>query len=150
VRDFRLAVTFPSGKTKSVLRFAAESGYLDLPPEIEVSADAVGIADGGLYPIGFGTVSRGDAAIERTFTIRNPGDSDLYVQPVALSNNSGFEIVRPPYHYLTPGGITTLRMRTDVVVPLSAGGEIRQHGRRRESVRLPRRRRSDRGGRGRA
>ena len=30
VRDFRLDVTFPGGKTRQVLRFAAESGYLDL------------------------------------------------------------------------------------------------------------------------
>jgi S1-C subfamily serine protease len=56
VRDFRLAVTFPGGKTRPVLRFAAESGYLDLAL-LEVDArglkagtDYVLLPDGDKHP----------------------------------------------------------------------------------------------------
>ena len=112
-----------SDADESPFDFIVAGAVTAIPPEIQVlDGNGAAVQDGATTPLDFGTAAQGSAPVERTFTIRNDGASDLYVRHVQLLNNSGFEVVRQPYHYLTPGGVTTfvLRMRTGTAGPTSA------------------------------
>ena len=90
---------------------------LTLLPEIVVQGNTLNIADGATTPntsdhTDFGSVTRGGAAISRTFTVRNEGGVVLNLGTVTAP--TGFTVTTQPARSVAAGGgTTTFTVRMD-------------------------------------
>jgi Tol biopolymer transport system component len=88
----------------------AVAGYILQPPEISVEEGGIDVPDNTAV-IGWGQVIHRTAVRTRTFTIRNSSpNSNLLLQPAAVTVNSGFTIVNnfTTGQIVEPGGVATL------------------------------------------
>ncbi len=96
-------------------------------PEITVLGNGVTIADGDAMPgatdaTDFGSVAQGEAAVSRTFTVRNDGGSTLTLGAVTVP--TGFTLAEELVSSLDPGALDTFTVQLDTATPGTSSGEI--------------------------
>ena len=99
-----------------------EFGALFEAPEIAVSQNGNGIADGATTPISFGSVTQGDTGPTLTFTVTNTGNDDLSLGNVVLP--PGFTLVEGLPGTLNPSESDTFSVQVDTTVAGTLAGEI--------------------------
>jgi hypothetical protein len=102
-----------------------EDGASPTSPEINVTGNAVGIADGDTTPsiadkTDFGSVTVSSGSVTTLYTIQNQGTAALTINPVTLSgtNAADFAIITQPATSVAAGGTATFSVRFD---PSAAG-----------------------------
>ncbi|MBK9337223.1 MAG: choice-of-anchor D domain-containing protein [Lewinellaceae bacterium] len=109
-------ISFPNGDCdKNPFNFAVQG--LGTGPEIEVSGNNTGIADGAGSPnttnhTDFGSTTACTGSIARTFTIQNTGNTDLTVGTIVIggSHAADFTVSTPPDGLVAPGGNTAFQI----------------------------------------
>ncbi len=91
-------------------------------PEITVNLGTGNVADNSAAAIGFGTVTKGQAAPTKTFTVRNVGTANLTLGAVALP--AGFSLVEGLSTTLAPGASDNFTVRLDTAVAGTKNGQI--------------------------
>jgi hypothetical protein len=97
------------------------------PAEITVLGNGLSIADGDTTPsstdlTNFGTATQGEAAVVRTFTVRNDGGSTLTLGTPSLP--TGFTLVDPLASSLAPGASDIFQVRLDTASAGTRSGQI--------------------------
>jgi len=106
----------------------AISGTVELPaPEITVLGNDVSISDGAATPgttdgTDFGTVAQGDAAVRRTFLVRNDGSEALTLGAVTVP--AGYTLAEELAGSLDPGASDTFTVQLDTATPGIKSGAI--------------------------
>jgi uncharacterized delta-60 repeat protein len=104
------------------------SGTVQAPaPEITVLGNGVIIADGDATPdatdgTDFGSVIQGEAAISRTFTVRNDGSAVLTLGEVTVP--AGFTLTEALASSLDPGASDTFTVQLDAATTGTKSGEV--------------------------
>jgi hypothetical protein len=89
-------------------------------PEINVTGNAVSIADGDTTPstsdhTDFGSANVSGGTVTRTFTVQNTGSASLTVNAVSVSGThaADFAVIAQPASSVAAGGSTTFQVRFD-------------------------------------
>jgi hypothetical protein len=95
-------------------------------PEVTVSlvqgTSGTNVNDGSTAAIGFGTVTKGQAAPTRTFRVKNDGLANLTLGAIALP--TGYGVAEGLVSTLAPGASDTFTIRLDTAVAGTKAGQI--------------------------
>ncbi len=93
-------------------------------PEITLTlmSNGANVLDGTTAAIGFGTVTKGQAAPTRVFRVKNDGQANLTLGAIALP--AGFSVAEGLTTTLAPGASDTFTIRLDTTVAGNKAGQL--------------------------
>jgi len=121
-------ITFTNNDSnENPFNFRIKGAVQALPAEIVVLCNGISITDGDTTPTAddgtdFGSVARGSAPIERTFTVRNEGGSNLIVGWITVPY--GFTLVEGLSTVLAPGASDSFTVRLNATTVGARSGQI--------------------------
>jgi hypothetical protein len=91
-------------------------------PEVTVTLGGANVADGATAAIGFGAVTKGQAAPTKTFVVKNEGQAELTLGAVRVP--AGFGVVDGLVAKLAPGASDTFTIRLDTAAAGAKAGQV--------------------------